>query len=61
MQEKEPIYNWCHDKIIEEVAQALGITEQEIINKARSIGEGPYNSIDVALEYLERQANKNSK
>ena len=44
--------NYCHDGEIEETALRSGISDPVLRNRAKSIGEGPYNALDYAMEIL---------
>lgn len=58
MVEKDP--NYCHDPDLIETGKKLGIIGS-VINTALSIGEGMYNAVEVAEEFLIEQARRNKQ
>lgn len=48
--------NYCHDPEIALSGKGVGVTDGATLNKAFSLGEGPYNAQDFAEEWLRDQA-----
>jgi hypothetical protein len=46
--------NNCHDSEIISFAQQIGVRNPDIINKALSLGEGPYDSQEKAELFLQQ-------
>ncbi|KKP73721.1 MAG: hypothetical protein UR68_C0003G0016 [Candidatus Roizmanbacteria bacterium GW2011_GWA2_35_19] len=55
MEKKDP--NYCHDPELRSAAKSLGVFGWAL-HTALSIGEGAYNSLDKAFDFLARQAEK---
>jgi len=51
---EEQWLNDCHDPEIAAAAALMGITNPHLINKAYSIGEGPYDGYEKAMEFLSK-------